>query len=90
MTDTRMPKPPLTLTASKFSNLSDVFVLGEGGEYTQNVDQLSHDEWAKTFYICGVSTLVRLPLQHAQSRRIARARGPQHLQRAPSLPADRR
>ena len=61
MTDTRMPKPPSTLTASKFSNLSDVFVLGEGGEYTQNVDQLSHDEWAKTFYICGVSSLVNCP-----------------------------
>ena len=61
MTDTRMPKPPSTLTVSKFSNLSDVFVLGEGGEYTQNVEQLSHDEWAKTFYICGVSSLVNCP-----------------------------
>ena len=67
-----------------------MLVLGEGGEYTQNVDQLSHDEWAKRYYICGVSTVVNCPLQHARSRSIARARGPQHLQRAPSLPSGRR
>ena len=89
-TDTKMPKPPPTLTTSMFSNLSDVLFLSEGAEWVKNVDHLSDAEWAKTYFIAGVSSLVGYSPPSPTPDAAARARGPQHAQRAPSLPSGRR
>ena len=70
-----MPKPPSTLTTSMFSNLSDVLFLEEGAEWVKNVDHLSDADWAKTYYITGVSSLVgSQPSQPEARRRGARQR----------------
>ena len=73
-----------------FSNLSDVLFLEEGAEWVKNVDHLSDADWAKTYYISGVSSLVGSQPSQPKPDAAARARGPQHLQRAPSLPSGRR